>query len=191
MTTLKIASEDKHLVYGEVYVPSIIDSDGDYMDAEDIEKAAHGFLRDLNLQKIDLQHSNKLVPGATVVESFIARKGDPDFIEGSWVVGVHIPDADTWSKIKKGEINGFSLEALVKGEETEIEVEVPPVISGKTTKSEDDHDHDFYVTYDPEGNLVGGRTSEVNGHYHLIKRGTITEEAAGHRHRFSFVEQLK
>jgi len=192
MSELKLASEEKRIVWAEVYVPNVPDSDGDFMDHEGVEKAAYQFMMDLNLKKIDVQHSNDLVPGASVVESFIARKGDPDFIEGSWVVGVHIPDDATWSQIKKGEINGFSLEALVKGEHVDIEVEIPPVLTGRTSKSEgfDSHEHTFYVTYDPTGNLVGGRTDVVGGHSHIIKRGTLTEVASGHDHRFSFIEGL-
>jgi hypothetical protein len=188
-TELKLASEEKRMIWAEVYVPNIPDTDGDFMDEIGVEKAAYDFMRDLNLKNIDVQHSNDLVPGASVIESFIARKGDPDFIVGSWVVGVHVPDDATWSQIKKGEINGFSLEALVKGEDVELEIDVPPVLSGRTSKSAD-HEHQFFVTYDPNGNFVGGRTDEVDGHSHVIKRGTLTEEENGHDHRFSFVEGL-
>lgn len=187
MSELKLASEEKRIVWAEVYVPNVPDTDMDFMDADAVEHAAYTFMKDMNLKKIDVQHSNDLVEGASVVESFIARKGDPDFIEGAWVVGVHIPDNATWGQIKKGEINGFSLEALVKGEDTTLEIEIPPVVRGKTAKSAD-HEHEFYVTYDPEGNLVGGRTDEVNGHSHAIRRGTLTEKAEDHDHRFSFVE---
>lgn len=186
---LVIKSDEKRIVWAEVYVPNVPDSDGDFMDAETVEQAAYQFMADLNLKKIDTMHNNKDVEGAVVVESFIARKGDPDFIEGSWVVGVHVPDDAVWAQIKKGEINGFSLEALVKAEHTELELDIPPVLKGATNEVED-HSHEFYVTYDPEGNLLGGRTNEVNGHSHVIKRGTITEEAEGHKHRFSFIEGL-
>ena len=143
MSELKLASEEKRIVWAEVYVPNVPDTDGDFMDEVGVEKAAYGFMRDLNLKQIDVQHTNELVEGAVVVESFIARKGDPDFIAGSWVVGVHVPDDKTWSQIKKGEINGFSLEALVKGEDTTLEIEVPPVVSGRTAKSEG-HEHDVF-----------------------------------------------
>jgi len=189
MSELKLASEEKRIVWAEVYVPNVPDTDMDFMDRESVEKAAYQFMRDMNLKQIDVQHTNDLVPGAVVVESFIARKGDPDFIEGAWVVGVHVPDDAVWGQIKKGEINGFSLEALVKGEDTTLEIEIPPVVHGRTAKADtDNHQHEFFVTYDPDGNLVGGRTDTVNGHSHEIQRGTLTEKSAGHDHRFSFVE---
>lgn len=191
---MKIAAEDKQIVWGEVYVPGSLDTDREFMTAETIETMAYDFMRSGKLGRIDVNHDNHLVAGASVVESFIARPGDPDFIEGAWVVGVHVPDPIVWNQIKTGELNGFSLEALVMGEWTEMEMEIPPVVTGKTmpsTKDGDDHFHTFYVTYDPEGNLVGGRTDEVDGHWHEIKTGTITEEVDGHKHRFSFIEGLK
>ena len=183
----KALNDDEHLVYGEVYAPLRPDSDGDIMDADTIKKMAHDFLRTHKLDQIDVQHDNNLNPGASVVESFIARKGDDTFIEGSWVVGVHIPDADTWNKVKKGEINGFSIEALVTKTPQTLEVELPPVINGITTKSED-HEHQFFVTFDGNGAFMGGRTNIEKGHFHTIRAGTITDTAQDHNHKFSFVE---
>lgn len=189
---LKLAVEDQRLVFAEVYVPDVPDTDADFMDAEGIQDMAYKFMKDMNLRHIDVQHDNALVDGACVVESFIARKGDPDFIEGAWVVGIHIPDDTTWEQIKKGELNGFSMEALVSRTSTVLEIEVPPVIRGITSKADDDHGHEFFVTYDPDGNLVGGRTSTAeDGHYHEIRKGTITEISNNHHHLFSFVEGLK
>ncbi len=186
---IKKSETMKRIVYGEVYAPGVPDADNEFMDAETIEKMAHQFMKDMNLRNIDVQHDNNLVENACVVESFIARKGDPDFIAGSWVVGVHVPDDATWNRIIKGEINGFSLEAMVYKQPMTMEIEVPPVLSGKTSKS-DDHEHEFFVSYDEQGNFLGGVTDEVNGHKHVIKRGTATEPEAGHSHRFSFIESL-
>lgn len=186
----KSADEKLRIVWAEVYAPNRPDSDNEFMDAEGIRKMAYEFMRAQKLDQIDHSHSNELVEGAHVVESFIARKGDPDFIEGSWVVGVHIPGDEDWEKVEKGEWNGFSMEAMVSKETMEIEIELPPVISGKTMKADDDHQHTFYVSYSDEGSFMGGRTDNVNGHYHVIKRGTITETVEGHNHRFSHVEDL-
>jgi len=178
------AEGDQHLVWGVVYAPMVPDADGEYMDAETIRKMAYNFMRAQKNDKIDIQHTNKLSEGARVVESFIARKGDPDFPEGAWVAGVHIPDEATWQKVKRQEINGFSIEAFVQKKVMDVEVDLPAVMQGKTFKSED-HDHEFYVGYDESGKFIGGRTNLVNGHQHVIKRGTLTEEASGHTHRFS------
>lgn len=183
----KAVDDDEHIVMAEVYAPYLPDSDGDIMDADTIKKMAHDFLKSQKLNQIDVQHDNNLNPGASVVESFIARKGDPIFIEGAWVVGVHIPDEETWSKIKKGEINGFSIEALVTKTPMQLEMDIPPVVNGKTTKSED-HEHEFFVTFDTDGKFLGGRTSIEKGHFHNIRAGTMTEVEKDHSHKFSFVE---
>jgi len=189
---LKLAAEagEQRIVWAEVYAPNIPDSDGDFMDEATIREMAYKFMKDMNLKKIDVQHKNDLVNGACVVESFIAREGDPHFIAGSWVVGVHIDNDEVWGKVKKGEINGFSIEAMVQRSPAELEIELPPVLHGKTMKSED-HEHEFFVTYDEEGNFKGGYTNDVNGHRHQIVKGTVTEATNGHTHRFSFVENLR
>lgn len=183
------ADEEQRIVWAEVYAPNIPDADCEFMDAVTIRKMAYDFMQSLKLTSVDTNHDNVLVDGCCVVESFIARKGDPDFIEGAWVVGMHIDSDDAWEKVKKGEINGFSIEAAVCKTPMEVEVEIPPIINGPTMKSEG-HSHTFYVTYDEHAKFRGGRTDVVDGHSHLITRGTCTAETNGHTHRFSHVEGL-
>lgn len=111
----------KQIVFGEVYVPNDRDTDGNWMSADTIEKMAHAFLHEARMQQIDRNHTGARDKGE-VVESFIARKGDPDFAEGAWVVGVHVTDGEVWAQIEKGELTGFSLEGtatLIPDEETE------------------------------------------------------------------------
>jgi len=186
----KAVADEKRLVFAEVYAPDRPDADKEFMRAPEIEKMAYNFMRSMKLDSVDSQHDNILVDGCCVVESFIARKGDPDFIEGAWVVGMHIDNDAMWEKIKKGEINGFSMEAMVIKDAQTVELELPPVLSGLTQKAEG-HSHDFLVAYAEDGTFMGGRTSKAeDGHFHIIKRGTITEESDGHTHRFSHVEEL-
>lgn len=188
-------SDEQRIVWAEVYAPNIPDSDGDFMDENGIRDMAYKFMKDGRLGQIDVQHTNELARGATVVESFIARKGDPDFIPGSWVVGIHIPDDQLWNMVKKGELNGFSMEAMVSKQPTTLDLEIPPVVSGSTTVTKSDlgvaHEHKFYVTFGQDGQFMGGRTDMVAGHYHDIRRGTVTEDAHGHNHRFSYVEGIR
>lgn len=187
---IKSDTPDEQLVYGEIYAPMRPDSDGEYMTAEEIKKMAHDFVRRQKMGMVDTNHDNKLVEGASVVESFIARKGDPDFIEGSWVIGMHIDNADTWAAIKKGDLNGFSMEAeVLRGEPTEVTMELPPVVSGITSKSEE-HQHNFYVAYSKKGDFLGGTTDMVNGHRHIIQGGTVTNTVEGHSHTFSSVDTV-
>lgn len=184
-------SDEQQIAYSEVYAPNRPDADGEFMTAEEIRKMAHEFISSGKMGQIDVYHESKKVEGCTVVESYIAQKGDPTFLEGAWVVGIYVPDKELWSKIKKGELNGFSMEALVKRQEREVEIEIPPVVTGMTSKADDGHDHTFYVTYDDKGQFRGGTTSVSNGHSHPIVAGTHTQEAEGHNHRFSSVDNVQ
>jgi len=189
MRVLKL-DDERQIVYGEVYAPGVPDAHGDFMTEDTIMDMAHKFLKNLHGLNIDTNHDHQKVDAA-VVESFVAREGDPDFIPGSWVAGVKIEDAETWTKVKKGELNGFSIDGTAVGSIQEIEIEVPEFVEGRTTKAEaDEHSHTFKVKFGPEGEFLGGETSKVRGHVHKIVRGTLTEVADGHAHRFSYVEAL-
>lgn len=179
--------EEQQLVYGEVYAPTVPDSQGDFMSREEIQKMAHEFMRRGLVSKIDVQHTRE-ESGCYVVESFIARDDDPIFIPGSWVIGVKVPDPLVWSLVKTGELNGFSLDGEGVRVDTVLEINVPDVISGETDES-DGHKHTFFVKYDSNGKFLGGWTDVgPDGYRHEILRGTLTELANGHAHRFSFVE---
>lgn len=188
MTEVKIKKVDEELqiVYAEVYVPNIPDSQNDFMTVDTIRNMAHNFLLKAETTSIDVEHSGDKVP-AGVVESFIARKNDPDFIENSWVTGVKIFDDVIWGQIKKGEINGFSLDGIGKGEDVELVVEIPEFVTGETDVV-DGHAHVFKVEFDEDGTFLGGRTEDDTDHDHVILKGTITETTNEHAHRFSFVE---
>ena len=105
----KKSDAKQQIVFGEVYVPDRKDTDGNFMTAATIEKMAHDFMAHSRNTKISKGHDGNTDKGC-VVESFIAREGDPDFIAGSWVVGVHVPDAKIWKSIEAGELTGFSIE---------------------------------------------------------------------------------
>ena len=188
--SLVCKSDEQQIVYGEVYAPNRPDAQGEYMTREHIRKMAHEFLRSGKMASIDVMHDNKVVKGCCVVESFVAEDNNTDYIPGSWVVGVHVPDTDLWGRIKKGEINGFSMEAMVTRHDREVDVEIPPVVTGLTSKSEG-HEHRFFVTYDDHGQFKGGVTDTVNGHFHQIVAGTHTQKTDGHNHRFSSVDNIR
>ncbi|AUJ25182.1 XkdF-like putative serine protease domain-containing protein [Virgibacillus dokdonensis] len=101
--------EEQQLVYGVVYEPNVEDSHGDFMTADSIEKAAHGFMKDA--RNIDTQHNFESGVGE-VVESYIApadfELGDETITKGSWVLVTKASD-EIWEEIKKGEITGYSM----------------------------------------------------------------------------------
>ena len=104
----------KRLVLGEVYVPydpadpSTVDSQGHATTAAEIEQAAHAFLQASRQNQVDVQHNGQCGYGC-VVESYLARQGDPSFTPGAWVVGIRVTDDATWQAIEKGDITGISL----------------------------------------------------------------------------------
>lgn len=180
--------EFERLVFAEVLVPDTLNTYGDYHTKESIRNFAYefmkrGFIVDVNHDRFDVSASVR------IVESFIARSNDPDFIPGSWVIGMYVGDDDIWNKILRGEINGFSYEAMVQFMPVEMEVPYQPVFYGKTNADlNDGHVHRFTVFLDPEGHVVGGGTDVVNGHSHTIRGHTFTELAAGHSHIFNYVQ---
>jgi len=180
-------SGEFHYVFGEVYAPDIVDTDGESMSAEDIQKMAHDFIAKGLVNAVDTDH-NREPSGAQVVESFIARKDDPDFREGAWVLGVRMTDGPLWERVQSGDINSFSVDAFVTKIESERELPFPAFFSGNTEgpvqKDAEDHTHAYFLQFGPSGEVVIGRTSEVKGHSHEIRGGVITEEAAGHTHRY-------
>jgi hypothetical protein len=78
-------SEEKRMVYGIVYSPDEVDSQGEYASRAEIEKAAYGFMKGLRLLNVDAQHDFD-PKAAFVAESWITKGTDalfPDEPEGS------------------------------------------------------------------------------------------------------------
>lgn len=96
----------KMIVGGVVYAPDEVDSQGDFATQEEIEAAAHRFLANGFVGRIDVEH-NQQPTDARVVESFIAKSGDPHFPEGSWAVSVKLTEP-LWQDVTVGRLNGFS-----------------------------------------------------------------------------------
>lgn len=110
---------EQRVVYGEVYVPDERDAHGQWMSAPEIRKMAYRFMEKMRLYNVDRQHDGWPDEGV-VVESFIARDGDPEFKPGAWVVAVKVLKDDTWEAIERGEITGFSIAGvatLIPGDE--------------------------------------------------------------------------
>lgn len=185
---LRSDKQFERVVYAEVLVPDTPNVFGDYWTKESIRDAAYKFME--QGYGIDVEHDNVDVTGpVNVVEAFIAREGDPVFIEGSWVVGMKINDDTLWQGVLDGEINGFSYEALISTINATFSYMEPGTRTGVTEADPiDGHVHDFVAIVDDVGRAVQGGTSETNGHSHLISGPTVTDEANGHTHRFNIVK---
>lgn len=177
----------ERVVFAEVLVPGVANVFGDFWTVEAIKEAAYMFME--TGFGIDLEHDNVDVTGPVrVVESFLVREGDPDFIVGSWVVGMRIHDDTIWQAILDNELNGYSYEAVVSQLSATISVVDNGVRTGLTEPDLlDGHTHYFMVKVDATNRPTAGGTSETNGHSHAITVHTLTNEAAGHTHRYNLV----
>ncbi|KAA0840153.1 MULTISPECIES: XkdF-like putative serine protease domain-containing protein [Bacillus] len=123
------AEDEKKLVYGVVYEPDIQDAHGDFMSADEIQKAAHGFLK--NARKIDKDHNFQGGVGE-VVESYVApadfEVNGETIVKGSWVLVTKAGD-EIWEQIKKGSITGYSMAGTAET------VEHPPRAGSKTDET--------------------------------------------------------
>ena len=110
------ADEQRQLCYGVVLKPApFVDTQGDVISKEEIEEAAHRFMEESRLY--DLFHKEDLDSRAAVpVESYVTPQdvqwGDKVIPAGSWVVVTHIKDAAVWEKVKKGEVNAYSIRGI-------------------------------------------------------------------------------
>jgi hypothetical protein len=111
-----VKDDEKRMVYGIVYSPEDVDSQGEFATRAEIEKAAYGFMKGLRLCNVDAQHDFD-PKAAFVAESWLTKGVDPLFPsdpEGSWAVGIRVEDDGLWSSVKKGDIGGLSMAGYAK-----------------------------------------------------------------------------
>lgn len=101
--------EGQRIVKGLVYQPNVLDTQGDWMTPEAIQKCAYQFMKDLNLHEVDTDHDLVNVD-AYVCESYIAKSDDPEgYPEGAWVVAMKIDSDDVWEGVLNKDYTGFSM----------------------------------------------------------------------------------
>ena len=115
---LKAETGPKRYTLGLAYAPHRLDAHGEGMTADEVEQTAWGYLRK---QEIGLFHQDGTVGHARPVESYIYRgpdwrltdaSGGEQIIKaGDWLLGA-IWDPGAWDLVKKGKINGWSMDGL-------------------------------------------------------------------------------
>jgi hypothetical protein len=107
------------IVYGVVLEPDTVDLQGDVLELDTIERAAHSYL--IRSRVVGDSHSRHAT--AEVVESYLApadmKLGGQDIRKGTWIMAVHVKDPELWTRVESGEFNGFSIGGV--GERREIE----------------------------------------------------------------------
>lgn len=109
--SIRKIDNDKHLVYGIVYSPNEVDSQGDCAPKEVIREMSYGFMKAGKLNNIDKQHNYSAGYGF-IAESWLTKQNDPVFPdekEGSWAVVIKVEDNALWDDIKDGKITGLSM----------------------------------------------------------------------------------
>lgn len=105
------SSGEEHFVYGEVLIPDWTDAHGHTISAELVRKTSHDYMT--NFQRIGLQHSTDVSSKVSILESYIApvdfELAGSSIKKGTWMMGVRVNDPVLWSKIKAGDLTGFSI----------------------------------------------------------------------------------
>lgn len=182
----------ERIVMAEVIIPDVPNSYGDIVSREGVREFAYEFAR--QGYGIDINHDQEDRKGSVyVVESFIARAGDPDFIEGAWVVGMRIDDDDLWAQVLAGELNGYSYEAICFLLPVSIQNLRNRQIAGVTEPDPiDGHTHTYLVVLDAQNRPISGGTGMTNGHMHTISSHTTTDFVLQgvdrvHNHRYQVI----
>ncbi len=118
--SIKKTDEEQGVVYGIVYSPDEVDSQGDMTDVSEIKKAAYAFMKAKNVGNVDVNHDFNNTD-AFVAESWIVKGGDeifPDEKQGSWAVAIQLESEELKKMAKDGEIAGLSMAGTA--EKTEV-----------------------------------------------------------------------
>jgi len=114
---IKSVSEDERIISGPVLIPNSVDLQNDLIEADEIVKAAHGFMKDF--QQINILHSSNyddFTDGVVPIESVVLKNdvdfyGDGEIIKkGTWILDVFVGNDDVWQLIKDGKIRAYSIE---------------------------------------------------------------------------------
>jgi len=113
--------DDKRQVFGwasvvEVDGQPVIDRQGDWITPEEIEKAAYEYVVKSRVgghqhKRTDSGafHASDMIESIVFTPEKIAKMGLPDEFPVGWWVGYKVHDDETWAKVKKGDITGFSI----------------------------------------------------------------------------------
>ena len=126
-------NDTAHHVTGVVYEPLAEDTDGEFMTAEEIRKAAYSFAKNGN--RVDVNHDFNSVDGVNVVESYIAPCDmmiDGAVVKaGTWLMPAKIRNDDIWKSVATGELTGFSMAGRAKIGRMDVELSQDRSIFGR------------------------------------------------------------
>jgi hypothetical protein len=109
---MKAASKgEERFVLGVVLEPETIDAQRDIYSADEVRKAAHGFME--HFAHIGLMHKDLIDGRVKILESYLAPSEftvDGQLVKkGTWLLGARIVDEELWTAIKEGRLTGWSI----------------------------------------------------------------------------------
>ena len=115
---LKVDS-DRRLVWGIVLEPGDpdhVDSQGDYIQPDQIEAAAHDFMKRYRHDRATMGEQHAREASVDVVESYLAPQdfqiNEQAVKAGSWVLVSYVSDEGMWASVKAGGLTGYSIGGL-------------------------------------------------------------------------------
>ena len=123
------STDEKHMVYGAVLRPDfpIYRNDGEneyYLEftSESIERMARDYMMNYRQGNVTIQHE-EYANEVFMVESWIKQDMDKDksvsvgldksLPIGTWFCGFYVNNNDVWERIRRKELKGFSVEAMI------------------------------------------------------------------------------
>jgi len=117
--TITKIDKKKQMVGGIIYEPDEIDTQGDYANSKEIEKAQERFMQKYatDTKRIRINHMGKKL-FFPIIECFIPEhdtiKGDKPLKKGAWWLMIKITNEGIWKDIEAGKLTGFSMGGTAK-----------------------------------------------------------------------------
>lgn len=124
----KFSADDKMVLVGPAMVPDIniprVDDDGDTyfvrFSAETIREIAMKYMKEARTNDVNTDHEENNA-GAYIYESWLVESPEDkantvygyDVPVGTWMVAMKVDDKETWTRIKAGNLRGFSIEGIL------------------------------------------------------------------------------
>ncbi len=118
--------KEKGLIYATVISADDVDTDGEVVSADEVQKACHKFLRNSDIVKTDTNHNLQVNENVKIVESYVDEAGD-------WKAVIDISgDEELMKSARDGKLTGVSIFGTAE------KVSTPAPQEGNIGKSEAD-----------------------------------------------------
>lgn len=115
-------NEEQRIVWGWAYVSEkddaiVVDHSGEMIDADLVQKAAHGFVRDSRAGGVVHEALAGEIVDSLFFSKDVQRALGIDLGKVGWFIGMKVHDADAWARVKSGELRMFSIGGFAEWEE--------------------------------------------------------------------------